>query len=79
MMGWVQYLSAFLINFLELKAALFGLKSLSAKCNNVHVRIRLDNTAVAAYVNNMGGSRSTMWNLQTLDIWNWAISKKKMV
>ena len=59
------------INVLELKAILFGLKSL-CKLYNKHIRIRTDSTTALAYVKNMGGTRSASCMHVTKEIWNWA-------
>lgn len=59
------------INVLELKAILFGLKSL---CRNrsKHIRIRTDSTTALAYVKNMGGTKSEPCMHITKQIWEWA-------
>lgn len=59
------------INVLELKAILFGLKSL-CRISNSHIRVRTDSTTALAYVKNMGGTRSGKCLSVSTDIWNWA-------
>lgn len=61
------------INVLELRAILFGLKSL-CKEQNKHIRIRTDSTTALAYVKNMGGTRSESCMNETRQIWDWAQS-----
>ena len=59
------------INVLELKAILFGLKSL-CRFSNKHIKIRTDSTTALAYVKNMGGTKSTACMHETKNIWTWA-------
>lgn len=59
------------INYLELRAAFFALQSFCTNLNNTHVLIRMDNTTAVAYVNNMGGIKSTACNLLAKAIWEW--------
>ena len=59
------------INALELRAILFGLKSI-CKERNKHIRIRTDSTTALAYVKNMGGSKSEDCLREALQIWEWA-------
>lgn len=61
------------INFLELKAALFALKSFGSILQNKHVRILLDNTTAVACINHMGTSHSVLCNDITREIWHWCI------
>ena len=58
------------INVLELKAVLFGLKSLCSKEDD-YVRVLTDNTTALAYVRNMGGVRSPQCNVVAREIWEW--------
>ena len=62
------------INYLELKAALFALKSL-CKTHHGHVRLMLDNTTAVAYIREMGGSHSMKCNAIAYEIWQWAIAR----
>lgn len=45
------------INYLELKAILYGLKSLAKNETNCSILIRVDNTTAIAYINRMGGTK----------------------
>ena len=56
------------INILELKAVLFALKAQVQKPFK-HFRIITDNTTAVAYVNKMGGVKST-------ERWHWATTQK---
>ena len=68
---WTEIESEDHINVLELRAILFGLKSLCGK-EREHVRIMTDNTTALAYVKNQGGVRSVECNQVALEIWDWA-------
>ena len=50
------------INFLELKTVLLGLKSLCGAFSEKHVLVQSDNTTTVAYLNVMGGIKSTPCN-----------------
>lgn len=64
------------INVLELKAVLFGLKSLLSHVSGSVIKILCDNTTAVCCINNMGSCRSLICNKVTLEIWDWAISQK---
>lgn len=63
------------INFLETLAAGLGIKSFCMNKRNVHVMVRIDNTTAVAYLNHMGGCKSTMCDKMSRDIWQWCISR----
>ena len=56
------------INFLELNAAHFALKSFRVALSNKHVKIMLDNTAAVCIINNMGTSNNI-----TIKIWEFCV------
>ena len=58
------------INVLELRAILFGLKSL-CEGSNRHIRVMSDNTIAVAYVKHQGGVKSPECDGQAKLIWNW--------
>lgn len=58
------------INYLELMAVFFTLKSLARIYTNTHVRIAIDNTTAVAYVDHMGGRHENLNDL-TREIWSW--------
>lgn len=62
------------INYLELLAILFSLKALCGKEMNTHIQVQCDNTTAVCYVNNMGGSHSTLCNSVTKQIWDYCIA-----
>jgi hypothetical protein len=60
---------------LEMKAGLFGLKSLAKTFDNQSILLQMDNSTAVAYVNKMGGSKSKDCDLLAKEIWNWAITR----
>lgn len=64
------------INYLELLAAFFGLKSLCSAYRDSHVRIELDNSTAVCYINSMGGTVSTRCNEVAKEIWDWCIERR---
>ena len=64
------------INVLELKAILFGLRSLCDHIYDSHIKILSDNTTVVHYMSNMGSCRSVDCDKSTKSIWDWAIKKR---
>ena len=63
------------INVLELKAGLFGLKSLCKNMKDTAIMLRMDNSTAVAYVNKMGGSKSEACDFVAKEIWNWGIER----
>ncbi|CAB4015453.1 Transposon Tf2-6 poly [Paramuricea clavata] len=61
------------INSLELKALFMGLKSFYRNLQHKHVQAFMDNTTAVAYVNSMGGTKSTQVNKLAKEVWNWCI------
>ncbi|CAD6224525.1 GSCOCG00011784001-RA-CDS, partial [Cotesia congregata] len=59
------------INFLELKAAFFGLKCFACKLNNCDILLRIDNTTAIAYINRMGGIQFENLSYISKCIWKW--------
>ena len=63
------------ISTLELKAALYGLRSLCDSVQYSHVLLQLDNTSAVAALNKMGSTRSSDMDHVVHEIWHWVISK----
>eukprot|EP00794_Sanderia_malayensis_P014575 gene14575-16077_t len=57
------------INYLELLAVYFALKSFKSHIVGKHVKIMIDNTTAVAVVNNMGTCHSVMCNSIACEIW----------
>ena len=66
------------INVLELKAILFGLKSLCPD-KDAYVSVLTDNTTALAYVKNMGGVKSPECNEVAKEIWSWCEEQENWV
>lgn len=61
------------INFLELLAAWFTVKSLCKNVSNVHILLRLDNSTAVSYLEKMGGRKKSLNKLSRI-LWQWAIN-----
>ena len=72
---WSAKEHCFHINYLEMKAVLFGLKSLCSDLTDKHMRIQADNTTTVSYINAVGGIKSIDCNDMVLQIWQWANSR----
>lgn len=59
------------INFLELLAALLGLKSFARNDHNCAILLRIDNTTAISYVNRQGGIQYPHLNKVAREIWQW--------
>ena len=68
--NWTSEESECHINFLELQAAWFVLRSFTSEVRGKHIRINVDNTTTLAYINNMGG-KIRKYNELTRKIWLW--------
>ena len=60
------------INVLELKAIVFGLKSLAKGLTKVYIKVLADNWTAVACINKFGTSRSHDCESVTKEIWQWA-------
>lgn len=63
------------INYLEMIAIYFGLRSFENLIQNKYVRILSDNTTAISYINNMGGIKSKKCNELAIEIWEWCIDR----
>ena len=63
------------INYLEIRAVLFGLQSLCREISNAHVKVMTDNATAFAYINNMGGSRSFLCNDMAREVYKWCMTR----
>ena len=64
------------INFLELKAVYFAIKSYCKNYGFKHVRIMTDSQTAVTYINHMGGTKSVACNNIALSIWDFCIKQK---
>lgn len=58
------------INYLELLAAYFGLKSFAGERSGSYILLRIDNTTAIAYINRMGGVFPHLNGMARI-IWSW--------
>ena len=63
------------INYLELLAIWFSLKSFFRNKSNLHIGIRSDSMTACAFVNDMGGMSSKLLNTLAVDIWKWCFDR----
>ena len=61
------------INYLELWASFMGLRAYCTSLNDLHVRLRIDNTTAISYINEMGGTKSHDCNELAKEVWEWCI------
>ena len=73
--AWLPEEYAHHINYLEIKAAFFTLKSFAVKLEGKHVRIMLDNSTAVACIAKMGTSHSKLCNELIFELWNWCIPR----
>lgn len=66
----------FSINYLELLAIFYALKSFYSRESDVHIQIQSDNISAITYVNDMGGMASKPLDVLAGDIWKWCLPKK---
>ncbi|KYN03436.1 hypothetical protein ALC62_05720 [Cyphomyrmex costatus] len=59
------------INYLELRAAFFGLKCFARKFRNCDILLRIDNTTAISYINRMDGIQFEHLSSMTKKIWSW--------
>ena len=63
------------INYLELLAIFHGLRAFCRDLTSCHILVKCDNTTAIAYINKMGGCKSTDCNNLALEIWDWCIHR----
>lgn len=59
------------INYLELLAAYFGLRSFAKNMSNCHILLRIDNTTAISCINKMGSIQFMHLNTITQELWQW--------
>lgn len=62
------------INYLEILACFFTLKTFCSNLTNCHIKAMIDNTTAISYINNMGG-RTIPCNRLTRNLWLWCIER----
>ncbi|KMQ87633.1 reverse transcriptase and recombinase [Lasius niger] len=74
--AWDQTKRTQHINYLELKAAFFGLTCFAADKQNCEILLRIDNITAVSYINRMGGMKYPKLNAITRKIWQWCEERK---
>ncbi|KAI8422105.1 hypothetical protein MSG28_009993 [Choristoneura fumiferana] len=64
------------INYLELLAVYFGLKSFADDKCNCNILLRVDNTTAISYINRMGGVQYPHLNYVAKMIWKWCEERR---
>jgi len=64
------------INVLEMMAGTFAVKSFAKGKKNLRVHLKMDNTTAVAYVNHLGGTRSSLLVQKTKDLWTWCLDRE---
>ncbi len=72
---WNAHETILHINCKELLAAWLGLQCCASTLQDVHIHLRIDNTAAVAYVNKMGGLHSKDLCQLALQVWDWCLSR----
>ena len=72
---WNTHETTLHINCKELFAAWLGLQCYASTLQDVHIHLRIDNTAAVAYVNKMGGLHSKNLCQLALQVWDWCLSR----
>jgi hypothetical protein len=67
------------INVLEMKAAMFAVKSFTKQQKNIHVHIQVDNKTTVANINKMGNTKSTDLIQVTKEIWDYCLQNMIMI
>ena len=63
------------INYLELLAIYYGLKSSCKGCLHMHIQVKTDSICARSYINSMGGVKSPECNEIAKEIWLWCIDR----
>ncbi|XP_034935551.1 uncharacterized protein [Chelonus insularis] len=67
------------INYLELLAIFFALKSFASDLYNCNILLRVDNTTAISYINRMGGIQHQNLNILAREIWQWCEQKNNWI
>lgn len=67
------------INVLELKAALFAIKSFTENLHDAEILMRVDNTTAIACINKMGSVQYPLFDDVTREIWQWCEERRLFI
>ena len=77
--SWNADEQTFHINALEMKAVLFGLKSLCSEVSDSHIQVKTDSSTCVSYINARGGAKSIVCNEMAKAIWDWCLYSRNFV
>ena len=72
---WSQQERYMHINCIELLAATLAVKTFAKAKTAMFILLRIDNTTVVAYINNLGGTDSKELVILTRDLWMWCLER----
>ena len=72
---WSQLEGRNHINYLELLAAMFAVKSFAKDRKDNHIHLRMDDRTAVSYVNHMGGTRSPALSRLATQLWQWCLER----
>ena len=68
------------INYLKLLGAFLAVKSFCRDRKNITVHLKIDNSSAIAYINHLGGTRSTtLCVLVVRELWAWCLDRKIVI
>uniref|UniRef100_T1J2E4 RNase H type-1 domain-containing protein n=1 Tax=Strigamia maritima TaxID=126957 RepID=T1J2E4_STRMM len=72
---WFKTFKTKHINVLELTAAYWALKALARNLSNAIIKLKIDNKAAIAAVNNLGSPKSPNLTAVAQAVWSWAMDR----
>ena len=72
---WSQVENRNHINYLELLAATFAVKSFAKFTRNAHILMKMDNRTAIFYANRMGGTHSLKLSNLAIQLWQWCLER----
>lgn len=72
---WSERECQYHINYLEIQAAFFALKTFAKSSKDDHVRLMIDNTTAVSVINHMGTSHCDACHTLTKENWEWWIPR----
>ncbi|XP_046737105.1 uncharacterized protein LOC124405884 [Diprion similis] len=72
---WNSVEQNYQINFLELKAAFYGLKCFAKDLKSCQILLRIDNTTAISYINKMSSIQFPNLSILSREIWQWCEKK----
>ena len=73
---WMAVEKLLQINCLELLGATHAIKAFCRERREMMIHLRLDNSTAIAYINHLGGTRSSTLCSIATDLWSWCLDRK---